>query len=213
MNTTFASFLSNVYPFVRDCPEISCISAIRATCQDFCRRTQAWQYQTDVQKVTAGNAVYTMDAPPGAAVDKVLQAWCSGVTLSPQTAIFLARFYGPNWREVTGQPRFFYHNGTTAEITLVPKPEADVDNGVSAIVSCYPASSSKDVDSVILDRYAEAISYGTRGRLYDTPNQPYSDPARAQDFLNRYRASSEQARREVSNGMAVVAGRIANRRW
>jgi len=213
MNLTFASFLPNVYPYVRDCPEITCIGAIRATCQDFCRRTQAWQYQTDVQKLVAGQAVYSLDAPPGAVVDKVLQAWCGGVTLRPETSLFLARLYGAEWREVSGEPRFFYHNGMTGEITLVPTPELGQDRGVSAIVSCYPSSAAKDVDSIILDRYAEAISYGTRGRLYDTPNQPYTDPGRAQDFLSRYRACSEQARREVSNGMTVAPGKIAMRRW
>lgn len=211
MNVSLKNFLPNIYPHVRDCNEISAIVALRDACRDFCKRTNAWQYDSGEIVFRAGTSEVSVEVPPGAAVASLLNVYVGSTQLVYKSREHLFTAYGPDWRTMQGQPRYYFHNASSGSIVIVPQPDKDMTG--SMLVACMPTSTSRDMDGDILDRYSEAIVYGAVARLCDTPNRPYSDQRRASDLFTRYSRAAAQAKRDTEDGRTEAPTSVRMRRF
>jgi hypothetical protein len=178
MSTRYEDFLPEVLPYVRDCPEIVAINAIRNSCIEFCDRSLWLLYHHDPVDIIGGESTYELDLPDGTTTARILDAWYNNTPLAPIGEDDLKTMFNMDWREATGDPRFYTHLDPI-EVVLAPTPQADADEALSMIMALRPSRDSVDVDDSLFERWVEYISYGARARLHEIPAQPFSDPASA----------------------------------
>jgi hypothetical protein len=212
--TSYESFLVEVMPYVRDVPEIVAIQAIRNACIQFCEETMYLQTNLDPQPLVEGVATYDL-TPDNSSyrVVNVVEAWNGDQFLIPKSVEELTRIYRvTNWETLEGNP-YYYFRPTEDEMRLVPMPSVSNQSQLRVKAAIAPTRSSTTIDSEIYERFLEYISFGARGRLYDTPNQPYYDPKAAQIYLKRFNDAIAEVRARVNRGNVRASNRIEFQRW
>lgn len=197
---SYDEFLPEVLPYVHDCPQPVALNAIRNACIEFCEKSQWLVYEHDPISYTANVGSYEFDPPTDTNVARVLSAWSSNIPIIPKGQDELEAMYGYAWREVSGSPRFYVQMNPD-EIVLVPKPEVFQSQALKMIVVIKPLRSSSAVAPSVYEDHAETIAFGARARLYDTPGQPYSDPAQAVKFRGWFEAAIGEAKIARNKGL------------
>lgn len=197
---SYDEFLPEVLPYVHDCPTPVALNAIRNACIEFCEKSQWLVHEHDPIPYTANTGNYEFDPPTDTSVVRVFNAWSSDAPLTPKSQDELTAMYGFAWREVTGSP-IFYTQISPEEIVLVPKPQTVVSQALKMIVVIKPLRSSSAVDPNLYETHAESIAFGARARLYDTPGQPYSDPAQAVKFRGWFESAIGAAKIDRNKGL------------
>lgn len=210
---TYKNFLPSVLPYVRDCPELVLLQAIRRAFHEFCTESLVWRSEMDPVDVEAELATYPLDAPVGCEPVMVMSAWFDGRPLVPCTQDELARRYGGDWRSRQGAPAAWVHLTDTSEIRLVPAPDTSVVGGLKVILAVAPTLTAQSAESFLVNRYEAALIDGVRGRLLAIPNQPFSDPAMAGQCMVRFRSGIAQAAQDGINSFTRSFGRIRLRRF
>jgi hypothetical protein len=187
MTTPYENFLPEVVPYVRDVAEPVAVASIRNACMEFCDRTLWWQYEVATVPGVSGQADYTLALPTGTGLSMIMEAYYDGARLNPMTIDDLTDGMWSDWRITTANRPTAITQLSTTSIRLAPKPSEALTNGLSLIVALRPTRDSTAVLDDIYERFAEAISYGARARLYEQPNAPYSNPSEGLSFHQRFR--------------------------
>ena len=204
MSTSYEAFFPEVLPYVHDCAEFVAINAIRNACIEFCDRSHYILYETsDIDAVT-GVASYDLTLPDGMMIARIMDGWFTGLQLKPKSEDELRAMFPLDWRTMMGRPQYVSHM-TPATVVLTPRPTADATGAINFIVALRPRRDSTVVDDVVYDRFAEQIGWGARARLYETPNQPYSDPAQGLYYRARFRTAIAEATIERNRGLTRSA--------
>jgi hypothetical protein len=214
MSTSYEAFLPDVVPFVRDVPEVVALQAIRNACIQFCEETMYLQTDLDPQNLQADVSEYDLDPDSqGYRVVNIVEAWNGDQFLIPKSVEDLTRIYRvTNWQTLEGNPYYFYRPSENV-IRLVPTPSVSGQSQLRVRAAIAPSRSSTSVDDDIYERFVEQISFGARGRLYDTANQPYHDPKSAQIYLKRFNDAIADVRTRVNKGNVRASNRIEFQRW
>lgn len=208
----FSAFLPEVMQYVPEVPEPVAENAIRQSCIEFCEKTRFWQEDVDPIYTVAEVPSYAVDTPYHAKFVDIVGAWYGTQFLIPKTAEELARIYRwTDWRTVKGNPAYITRISPT-EVVLVPMPLQD---GVMLNIRAAfaPQRSSTSVGADVYEEYLEAVGYGARARLYNTPQQPYFDKKSAIEFDSRFRRAITDARVRVNRALTRASGRIEFQRF
>jgi hypothetical protein len=172
----YKSFLPEVLPYTRECPELAAVNAIRNACIEFCDRSHWLLHHHDAIDVVAGTSTYTLDPPAGTTIARIVDAWFAGHLLAPIGEDNLKTMYFTDWREAEGTPAFYTHLDPN-EVILAPIPQQDEVEALTIIAALRPTRASTSVEDSVYERWAEYIGFGARARLHDINGQPYYDPA------------------------------------
>lgn len=112
-----------------------------------------------------------------------------------------------DWRDLESKPTYYTQLSRDA-VTLCPKPTVSATGAIKMIVALRPTRTSTTIESDIFERWAEAIAYGARYRLHETPDQPYTDEAMAQKYLAFFRAAIGEAKIERNRGLTRAVMRV-----
>lgn len=200
MSTAYTEFLPEVLPYVRDCPDIAAVNAIRNACIEFCDRSHWLLYHHAPQNVTSGASTYTLSPPAGTSVARIVDAWYNGNLLAPIGEDNLKTMYVSDWRYVSGTPAFYTHLDPN-QITLSPLPDRTISGALKMIVALRPTRASTSVDDSVYERWAEYIGFGARARLHDINGQPYFDPGMAAKCRAMFDRSVGMATIERNRGL------------
>lgn len=206
-SVTYDSFFPEVLPYVHDCPEIVAINAIRNTCIEFCDKSHYYIFEHDPIVGLAGVSSYDLDLPTGTTAARILDAWYDNNTLEPKSEDDLKRIFPLNWRTMEGQPSF-YMSYVPDTVIISPTPSITETGALTLLVAIKPTRASTTIDSTIYERWAEQIGFGARARLYDTPNQPYADPAQAVKFRGWFESAIGEAKIERNRGLTRTTLRV-----
>lgn len=211
---SYEQFLVEVMPYVRDVPEVVAVQAIRNSCIQFCEETMYLQTDLDPQPLVQGVPNYDLDPDDSSyRVVNIIEAWNGDQFLIPKSIEELTRIYRvTNWETLQGNP-YYYFRPTEGEMRLVPMPSVSNQSQLRVKATIAPTRTSTTVDSDIYERFLEYISFGARGRLYDTPNQPYYDPKAAQIYLKRFNDAIAEVRSRVNKGNVRASNRVEFQRW
>lgn len=203
MSTTlFTAFLTEVLPFVHDCPQFVAVNALRNASIEFCERSHYWQVDASPVDVLAGTATYTIPVPAGTAMVEINQAWLKGQLLIPQSAEVLTRIYrGVDWRTQTGPPAYITALNSN-DVQLVLVPQISVAQGLTVRAVVAPTRASTGIDTFIYERQLEVIAYGARARLYGMSGQPYYDPQSSELYRHRFMAGVNDARIKANRSIS-----------
>ncbi len=174
MSTRYEQFLPEVLPYVRDCPELVAVNAVRNACIEFCDRSLWLLYHHSPISTVAGESTYELDLPDDTTTARVMDAWYLNGPLAPIGEDDIKQMFLTDWREATGIPAFYTHLDP-AEIVLAPTPVQDEDDALALIVALRPTRDSVEVDDTLYERWAEEIGCGARARLHQIPGQPFFD--------------------------------------
>lgn len=211
---SYEQFLPEVMPYVRDVPEVVAVQAIRNACIEFCRETMYLQQDLDPQPLVANVHTYDLDPDDNSyKVINIVEAWNSEIFLIPKSIEELTRIYRvTNWQTLQGNP-YYYYRPSESEVRLVPTPSVSNQSMLRVRAAITPTRSSTTVKTEIYERFLEPIAFGARGRLYDTPNQPYYDAKAAQLYLKRFNDAIAEVRALVNRGNVRASNRIEFQRW
>lgn len=214
MSTSYESFLPEVIQFVRDVPEHVALNAIRNACIQFCEETLYLQKELDEQFLQKGVSEYDLDPDSqGYRVINIIEAWNGDQFLIPKSIEELTRIYRvTNWQTLNGNP-YYYYRTKQSSVNLVPTPTESGQSTLRIRAAITPSRSSTTVEDDIFERFLEPIAFGARGRLYDTPNQPYYDPKSAQLYLKKFNDAIADVRSQVNRGNVRASNRVEFQRW
>jgi hypothetical protein len=206
-SVAYSLFLPEVMQYVPDVPELVAENAIRSACIEFCERTRFWQDDSDPITLSAGTASYEVDLSASVKFVDIIEAWVNDRLVIPKSVEDLTRiFRGCDWRSLEGTPSYITRMIST-ELIIVPKPAKAGE--ILRIRAAYaPTRTSTSISRTIFEEYLEAIAYGARARLYNTPKQPYFDKASALEFDKRFRTAISEARVRVNRGLTRASGQI-----
>ena len=211
---SYEVFLPEVMPFVRDVPEIVAIQAVRNAVIEFCEETHYIQENLDPMMGLKGEGLYQLDAiSNNYKVVEIMQAYYGDQLLIPKSQEELNQIYRTsNWEELDGNP-YYYFRTKSNEMRLVTKPILTEANKLKVKAALAPKRSSTTITDELYERFLEQIAMGARARLYNTPDQPYYDPAAAGVYTKRFNDIMAEVRTRVYKGLTRASARIEFQRF
>ena len=207
MSIKYDKFMTEVLPYVHDCPEIAAINAIRNAVIEFCEESKILQETLDSITLIPKLNNYDLDVADGYRPVGVMQAWSSNLPMTPKSADDLGRIYPQDWREMSGNPQYFMQYRPD-ELIVVPFSDTRRVGALRVIVAIAPTRDSQEVEDIVWQKYAETIGFGARSRLYDTPNQPYYDPNFAQLFRAKFMNGIGKAKIDATRSFTRAGTRV-----
>ena len=170
----FSQFLPRIRQEVRSCPELVLKDTVKATVNEFCRRTGAWKVDHDPITVTQGIPEYELDIIDDALVHDVLSIEVDDVPLEPMTQVDLDNKY-PGWRDLEGDVITYFLLSDRATVRLVYTPDRTITQGLVLTVTLRPKRTATVVDEIIYEEYLEAIVDGAKSKLLMMAGKPWTD--------------------------------------
>ncbi len=200
LTVSYDTFLPEVLPYVRDCPEFVAINAIRSACMEFCEQTTFWRLVLDPITLVEGQAEYDFDVDIGTRVTNIIEAHYGDMPIEVKSTEELGALFNTNWREKTGGVQYLtQEEPDTVRVVCIPGA-ADVDTSLYITVALAPLRSSTRVAKDLYERYAEVIGFGARARLHDTPGQPYFDENAARRYRLWFESGYGKAKIAINQG-------------
>lgn len=161
----------------------------------FCEDSLVLREQLDDLATTAGASVYELDVPTQQSVARILTVTLDDQVLTPVPSEMVAAF---DKRE--GKPVSYYtrRNGSVLELVFYPTP--DKRYLISTQVALRPKRSATQLEDDLYELWLEPIVAGAVARIAAIPNQPFSDPMKAQSALTMASIGSRKARNEGAFG-------------
>lgn len=206
--TAFTAYLSEVMPFVADCPKVIVVNAIRNAAIEFCERTLIWQTNLAAMNVAAGTGEYTVATPTDTVLVEIMHCWYDNTLLIPKDHDGLTRIFRlSDWRTAPGHPRYFTRT-SSAVMQLVPVPDISEAGAVKMRVALAPTRTATGADSELYNEYLMVIAAGAKAYLYGMHGQVFYDPAMALQLRREFMVGVANARIKVNKGQTRSAPRI-----
>jgi hypothetical protein len=172
--------LPRLLPYVQDVPDLIAKQQLRHAAQDFCRKTEIWEYEFATDVTVADQADYTLSPPTNTVVLRIPDYRSDG-----EAAV-----------QIDGsESTYSYSLDMENVLTLDPAPtEADLDLDVWAIL--LPEEDCTNLDDWLIARWGQAIVDGAVWLLKGMSDEPWSDPKGADNAERRYRTNIAAAKRE-----------------
>ena len=207
MSTRYEAFLTEVQPYVPDCPEIVAVNAIRNACIEFCEKSLFWLYVHDPVTTLDNISTYELELPDYTTSVAILDAWYDNMPLIPQGEDELRRILPLNWPALYGTPKYLTQQ-TPNEVILVPYPLIGLSEALTMTVALKPTRDSVDIDDAIYENWAEGIGYGARARIHSLPGQSFSDPVAAAKYSAMFNTAIGKATVARNRGLARTVQRV-----
>lgn len=150
----------------------------RQACIEFFQKSLAWQRELSMT-ASAGLARYTIQAPLGAALVKLLEQ--ASIGGRPVSVVSMECARGSAQRgSLDG-----VWTDDLATLNVAPVP---AESGAAILVAAAlkPLQSSTGIPSALFEQYAEPISFGILARLLSMKGRAWSNPSKAADMKREF---------------------------
>ena len=168
---------------------------IKRAAIEFCKRSWAWVVDQGPISVASGANEYDWEPPTNTQIARVIQAWLDKRPLTPKTRGELSQMFG-DYMRVTGPAQFFIQD-VPKSFVLVPKPNSSSSDGVTAKVAIAPTITATGVDSLMFDRYHDAITKGALARLMLLSKKPWSDSDHGTRMMSEFNEEIAETKTQV----------------
>jgi hypothetical protein len=196
----YSAFLTDVLPYVRDCPEFVAVNAIRNACIEFCEKSTWWRQSLTEITLVAGQGEYDLDVCAGASIATIISAHLGRQPLMFGTEEKMVETIGPDWRTREGPVHYVVHDGDFNTIRLAHVPDSVPEDTLKLHVALRPIKSSVRVPAELYERWSEVIGFGARARLHDTPGQPYTNTEAAREYRKWFMSGFGDAKIQANRG-------------
>lgn len=172
------AFLPRITPYAPGVAEPTAFANIIKAAQIFCDRGRLWR--NDVSVDVTPVSVNTIPVPVGAELFEIESARVAERSLEPISIAELDRRYA-DWRsQVNDLPRW-YTQTVPGTVQLVPACTGTLD--LSTFLR--PTNNAQQLPD-LFGQYLEEIADGALARILMIPAQPFTDPAAAQFYGQRF---------------------------
>lgn len=179
-----SDFSRFILPEVVGCPDPLLSQAIVQTAFDFCDKTGAWDEMVDEVSIIAGESAYELPSQRGAMPLRVRDVWINGSRMN-------------SGQVSSGAIGVRYDSAAEhGSITIRPTPSADSAMVLRVIYA--PTMTATSLPDILLSRYEQAISAGTKARLMLMPGASWTNPQLAIAHRQMYDAAVTDARIEAA---------------
>lgn len=176
---------------VHQAPDFAILKNIQAVATEFFTRTGVWQVQADDLILHTGRSEYQAWGDNSARVLKVLRVWQGSRVLHHVTLPLLAS----RGVDDLGQPELFALSGQS--IKVYPVPGADEEGArLSLFVILTPDRDAKSLPDDQFDLWRDALVYGTKARMMESPTQTWSNGNASMHFRSLYNRELRRAKQE-----------------
>lgn len=159
------AFAPLILPEVIGCSHPLLVQHVMLAARHFCTEAGVWDEVRPPIVTVAGQAEYTIDAPPNADTVRVRGVWLDNRPLDPE------RITRP---VIRGQYPTGYHAAKgRGSITLNQEPAGGQELIVRAVYS--PKLTTDELPDILMSDYAEAIAAGAKYRLMAIQGQPWTN--------------------------------------
>ena len=183
-----------VAPYAPGAPYPSMQAALREAAITFCERTRLWRYSYGAD--IPGDVDYAIVVPAGATMFEIELARFNQDDLIPQSTEWLdVNAHG--WRDATLQGKPSWITQTAPDtLRIIPWEAGHLD----LALWLKPTEDAAQVPDFMVDKYRRCLADGALAYLLAIPNQPFSDPARAQVFAQTFVGKLDSLMRASSRG-------------
>ena len=194
-----------ILPFMGNVPIPTVHDAILDACIEYCTRTRVLRNLVEPITLVNGVVEYEIDPPDGDnQITEVITAWLPEGQLLPATRPQLDALYPKGWAGLvagsTQEVRRFYCR-LPGLIRLVPALNTKATRALRLEVAYAPTRTAREVDDILLNRYAEKIASGALARLHQH-SAAYADPNRAVMYLQQFEGFCNELADESSHGFS-----------
>jgi len=193
MSVNITSWITEVAPGLRFCPNPLIKREVIKTLRDFCKKTKLWYEQLTAIDIVADTAAYALSSSNGD-VASVKRAEVGDLAIDPIREDVLDRDY-TNWRTTTGNP-FAYFVDVSRNINLVYTPATASTGGLDVWVNLMPTLTATTVEDFLYDDHRDIITLGARARLMAHEDRPWSNAQKAEAYRLQYEAQRDFVRRQ-----------------
>jgi hypothetical protein len=206
-NVKYSELLDEVLPNLAADPSDPVTEhAIKRAVIQFCEGSWIWKHLPDPIDVSAGEATYTLEVPPGADVAAVIGAEYDGQPIEQKSLDWLnANLQG--WRTTTGTPKYFTQVNTE-EVVLAPVPEGNLTGGLVLTLALSPSQASTSFPKWIFNQYIYALADGALAKLMTMPNKGWTDVAAGLDRRVAFDAAIAGARASAATALGRAPIRV-----
>ncbi len=207
-SVAFEDFLPEVGLEAAGVPDIVAVNAIRNACFDFCRDS-LWLCAVGSPVTYSENVqTYTLTPPADTLVVGVLNLNVDGKKLAPPWTLEEVSSVRPDWQSAKGVVEGFVQpsNGV---VSLIAVPNAA--GFFTPTIAYAPTRTATTVDERVFDYHLESIKYGALWKLKSMVGHPWSDPAGAALYEQRFLMMVGQATIERYRSNSGAAMRVAPR--
>lgn len=207
-----ASFYRFILPEVPTCSFPQLDFHLRETARTFCVRTGVWRGAFDPVDSIAGQATYDLFTPESQSeAIRITSLAVNGVNLWTD-----AESSDDEYTESPKYPRAvlpFVLSVDLKSITLVPSevPSSSVSAGLQVSGVMRPSVNAQYLPDFLLDRFSDAMRFGTLSRLFRLGNVPWTDRQLAVDYSKEFDRLSNLASFQGAVGNTRKALRV--RKW
>ena len=179
-------FLSEVMPYVENCPIPVAKNHIKNAAIEFCQRTALWHKELDQINITAG--IHTYELSTELSIDEAISAIdyayiteTSGETHLDVTTEDALKINVRVWRTITATKPEGIMMANTENCRLYPIPEIDIANSLVIGLIMKPSRDSAGVPDWIFEQWAETIAHGAKARLMGMKGRDWYSPEEGVD--------------------------------
>ena len=195
MTVPLTQWYDRVAAGLRLCPNPLIKKELIDVLRFFCKETCLWYEQLEDIDTVAEQASYALTSSNGD-VASIRRAELSGVRLDPTSETVLDR-ESTDWRTKIGAVDSYFM-GADRNIRLVYKPVDAVTDGLAVWVNLMPLLTATEVEDFIFNDYRDIITLGTRARLLAHPDRPWSAPAAAMAYEEKFMAQVDEVKRDAN---------------
>lgn len=174
-------------------PDFVILKNIQAVGAEFFTRTGAWEQRIDDIKLLSGVDEYDIAADAWAQVVRVVQVWRDNVELQQQMQRDIIKI-----NKIEGLPSRFSSSGCA--ITVYPVPgDNDAGSVLRVLAVLAPQRDAEQIPDYLFNQWRDALVYGAKARMLESPTQPWANPQASQHFRNLYNRELRRAKTQAHN--------------
>jgi hypothetical protein len=187
----YEDLISDIRADAHQAPDFVILKNIQAVGTEFFTRTGAWEQRLDDVRLRDGMASYQLSGEPGTMVIRIQEVWMQNTKLEHQAPRDVMTL-----RPVEGLPKRFYHQGGDLNVWPVPG-ENDKGESLRVLALLAPLTSTTQIPDHLFNQWRDALIYGTKARMLESPTQPWSNPKASAHFRDLYDRELRRAKTQA----------------
>lgn len=203
-----SAFYPRILPYLPGCPEPLVDQVLLNSAIEFAENSLTLRQNLDSFRTVVGKVEYDLDPPTkNHDINRVMGVTLNGKELRP--GMFEA--IRNDLPTATAIPRGFYTDRTDNTFTLRLSPPPDKVYPVIVSVTLRPSRTATQLDDDMYNIWIDPIVSGAIARAMEIPDQPFTNPGRAQELLMDAAKKTVSSRIEGNYGLIRGSIRVRPR--
>lgn len=203
-----SAFYPRILPYLPGCSEPMVDQVLVNSAIEFAEMSLTLRQNLDTFYTVVGCTQYDLDPPSTQHdINRVMSVAVNGKELQPG----LAEVIRNDLPTAKAIPRGFYTDRTDSMFTLRLSPPPDKAYPVVVAVTLRPSRSATQLDDDMYNIWIDPIVSGAIARAMMIPDQPFTNPAQAQELLASASKQTVSSRIESNFGLARGSMRVRYR--